>query len=233
MFFWRQQRWQPKKKSISLLFNCASCHDDPICLEFHRDRLSDFLCFFSLMFAIISPRSFVWMTPWICRLVFLYSLSNETESVIFSSSPSLDRSIKMERGNEFKAYFSNILVRGPSNFVIEKLRWVPTLARVHAWGYMTRILNFTFLSTKAQLNSCGGFPFPQTKQKISTDFSVNHHGQCLVFGYREHDRQAQRPPPRLKKITSIYMQCLTHWYWSFSVLSTPHHRHLCASSHQG
>lgn len=31
-------------------------------------------------------------------------------------------SIKMERGSEFKAVFSNILVRGPSNFVIEKLR---------------------------------------------------------------------------------------------------------------
>lgn len=31
-------------------------------------------------------------------------------------------SIRMERGNEFKAYFTNILVRGPSNFRIEKLR---------------------------------------------------------------------------------------------------------------
>lgn len=30
--------------------------------------------------------------------------------------------IEMKRGNEFQATFSNILVSGPSNFVIEKLK---------------------------------------------------------------------------------------------------------------
>lgn len=31
-------------------------------------------------------------------------------------------SIKMERGEEFRATFSNLLVRGPSKFTIEKMR---------------------------------------------------------------------------------------------------------------
>lgn len=32
--------------------------------------------------------------------------------------------IKMKRGQEFSATFSNLLVNGPSNFIVEKLKWV-------------------------------------------------------------------------------------------------------------
>lgn len=46
----------------------------------------------------------------------------DDEFIVPALEPLALDNIKMERGQEFKAHFTNLLVRGPSSFIIEKLR---------------------------------------------------------------------------------------------------------------
>ncbi|KAG5675665.1 hypothetical protein PVAND_005552 [Polypedilum vanderplanki] len=99
----------------------------------------------------------------------------DDEFIVPALEPLMLDNIKMERGQEFKASFTNINVKGPSNFIIEKLRanldnttfdFIITIPKLEFVGKYTLKIKILLLDISGKGDMDGSFENSRARVKM-------------------------------------------------------------------